>query len=334
MQQLTPACHRYLIADYERQNFSVSQCKWDANTQSHIVAIKPPGYNTPSPHHGLSAGAIAGTVIGCVAFFVLLVLLGIWLKRRKRPQPTEQVPILVQELDAKEKDPFTPDDDPDKTDFARLRHAELDTVEHKGHEIDGQPQSPAASEVAGVEQQRFELDATERRSRTLSSPISALSASSSPTKLHRRGLSDPVSVTTERSDTTSEQSEPVPPAGGTHTPQSRSRSFSRIFHQRQLSDPISTRSDQSDTIPEHHNEHLSGPISPISESPTSPRRTRSLATRLHKREPSDPVSLASEPSEDAIPEQQSHAPSFVRTRSDTTGLHRREISDPDSVIEE
>jgi hypothetical protein len=33
---------RYLIADYERSNFSICQRKWDANAQEDIQTILPP----------------------------------------------------------------------------------------------------------------------------------------------------------------------------------------------------------------------------------------------------------------------------------------------------
>ena len=323
-QNLTLACCRYLIADYERNNFSVSQCSWDSGMPPHIVAIKPPGLNT-SGSHKLSAGAIAGIAVGCVVILILLVSLGVWVKVRNRRKRLEQSASLVPELDAQEKDPFTPND-MDKSDFPQYRRAErraeLDTVEHKGHEIDGQPQSPA--EVAS-EEQRFELAATERHSRTLSSPISAMTVELGRPGLHKRELSDPVSITTGGSDAKSQQSEPISPAGESQNSPRSSRSLANKLHKRDLSDPVSVATARSDFIQEYGGEQ-SEPVSPTSASPVSPRRTRSLATALHKRELSEPVSLATQTSEDAMQSQehkQSDSISPIRARSDVTGLHKR-----------
>lgn len=251
------------------------------------------------------------------------------MKVRNREKRSEQSASLVPELDAQEKDPFTPDDI-DKSDFQQYRRAELDTVEHKGHEIDGQPQSPA--EVGG-EEQRFELAATERHSRTLSSPISAMTAVSGTPRLHKRELSDPVSITTEGSDAKSRQSEPISPAGESQNSPRSSGSLATKLHKRDLSDPVSVATVRSDAIQEQGSEQLE-PVSPTSVSPSSPKRTRSLATALHKRELSDPVSLSSQTSEDAMQSPQheeSDSISPIRARSDVTGLHKRQLSDPVSL---
>ena len=310
----------------------MSQCSWDTGTKSHIVAIKPPGLNASSGSHKLSAGAIAGIVVGCLAILIILASFGAWMQVRKRGKKPRQPVSLVPELDAKEKDPFTPHD-VDKSDFQQYRHAELETVEHRGHEIDGQPQSP--SEVGG-EEQRFELAATERHSRTLSSPISAMTVGSDATRLHKRELSDPVSITTKGSDAKSQQSESISPAVESRTSPRSSRSLATKLHKRELSDPVSVATARSDVIQEQRSEQ-SEPVSPTSDSPVNPRRTRSLATTLHKRELSDPVSLATETSEDAMqspPREQAGSISPVRARSDVTGLHKRQLSEPVSLPDE
>lgn len=236
-------------------------------------------------------------------------------RNRRKVLPGHSVGVVA-ELDAKEKDPFTPDD-MDKSDYQQYRHAELDTVEHKGHEIDGQPRSPP--EVDG-EEQRFELAATERQSRTLSSPISAMTARSDATRLHKREMSDPISVTTEGSDAKSQQSEPISPSGESQTSPRSSRSLATWLHKRDLSDPVSLVASGPDAIEEHRGEQ-SEPVSPTSEGPVSPRRSRSLATALHRRELSDPVSLTSQTSEDATQspqDEQADSISPIRARSDVT----------------
>ena len=83
----------YLIADYERSNFSVFPCKWEANAQSTIVAI--PSINdtttsnnttTPATPHSakssISVGLIVGIVIGALVVIAIAAFL-IWYFRRR-----------------------------------------------------------------------------------------------------------------------------------------------------------------------------------------------------------------------------------------------------------
>jgi hypothetical protein len=79
----------YLIVDYERGNFSVHPCVWNANCASNIVAIEPPSSSVsptatalpslvPMPgSSGISGGAIAGIVIG-VLFGVVAIAGCLW----------------------------------------------------------------------------------------------------------------------------------------------------------------------------------------------------------------------------------------------------------------
>ncbi|TVY17027.1 hypothetical protein LARI1_G006003 [Lachnellula arida] len=93
----------YLTVDYERGNFSVSQCLWNDGAASQVVTISAPSNGTGSggsgsehgppavKKQGVSTGAIVGIV---VAVLVLLAvggaLLWIFLQRRKRsPPPVE-----------------------------------------------------------------------------------------------------------------------------------------------------------------------------------------------------------------------------------------------------
>ncbi|KAH7083520.1 peptidase aspartic [Paraphoma chrysanthemicola] len=82
----------YVIADYERQNFSVWPCKWDESTMNDkVVTILPRGEFIGSDNSGrrkgLGGGAIAGIAVGCVA---VVFILGLWLwlhwRRRGRVQ--------------------------------------------------------------------------------------------------------------------------------------------------------------------------------------------------------------------------------------------------------
>ena len=113
----------YVIADYERSNFSIFQAVFpDLSTKSNITAIHPPSFGVPiqQSQKGLTKGTTAGIVIGVVCFAVLILTtsLLIWRRRqnaaqRKVQEPTDQVhefrkPELCgngSKLDANEKSP-------------------------------------------------------------------------------------------------------------------------------------------------------------------------------------------------------------------------------------
>jgi hypothetical protein len=100
-----------VIADYERRNFSVSQCKWDAAASQNIVAILQPSSslssNTTNPAsastHPPPIAPIAGAAGGGVVIFVSLFVLFFILRRKKRAKATNSTPpddtILKPELD-------------------------------------------------------------------------------------------------------------------------------------------------------------------------------------------------------------------------------------------
>jgi hypothetical protein len=92
--------HRYLIADYERGNFSLSQCTFVPGTPSNIVTIKSiadatssadgssttSGSSNPSNKSGISGGAIGGIVVAAVVMIAgLFGLLFFLRKNRKWP---------------------------------------------------------------------------------------------------------------------------------------------------------------------------------------------------------------------------------------------------------
>jgi hypothetical protein len=109
----------YVTADYERHNFSVSQCTWDAVAKEDIIPIYPPsptnGTGSPSDITSssafpLSAGIIAGIAIGIAAILVLLaILILILIRKRRRAQNANRLAaaaeangFLKPELDAQE----------------------------------------------------------------------------------------------------------------------------------------------------------------------------------------------------------------------------------------
>jgi hypothetical protein len=96
----------YLIVDYERQSFSVSQAAFnDPMPKEDIVPIISPTYGnitsnsttpitpnpTPSSKSGISGGAIAGIAIGVVAVIglILAAIFLWWRKRSKSKKPAE-----------------------------------------------------------------------------------------------------------------------------------------------------------------------------------------------------------------------------------------------------
>ncbi|KAH9842094.1 putative peptidase A1 family protein [Teratosphaeria destructans] len=94
----------YLIADYDRSNFTVAPCKWDSNTTNPLIrSIYSPNItaemraNSKSGSGGISGGAIAGVVIGIVAAITLLGAV-LWFFRRRRQVEKRR----AAELEAKE----------------------------------------------------------------------------------------------------------------------------------------------------------------------------------------------------------------------------------------
>ncbi|EMC99786.1 hypothetical protein BAUCODRAFT_119360 [Baudoinia panamericana UAMH 10762] len=126
----------YLIADFERYNFTVAQTAYDNVLTKHLVAIeKPVGNNTSGTQtstrtsKGVSAGAIAGIVIAAIAG-IALIAWAIWFVIRRNKRKHQPVPTA---------DPEEPDKSeeysPDKKDDA-----------HRGSEL---PSENAFSEAPG-----------------------------------------------------------------------------------------------------------------------------------------------------------------------------------------
>jgi hypothetical protein len=100
----------YLTVDYERGNFSVSQCTWVDGAASVIVPIlsksaaavttgvasaSSTAISTPSS--GISGGAIAGVVIAIVAVLALLAGALFWWLRRRRLQAAQAAAPTAEE---------------------------------------------------------------------------------------------------------------------------------------------------------------------------------------------------------------------------------------------
>ncbi|CAD0109001.1 unnamed protein product [Aureobasidium uvarum] len=77
----------YVVADYERRNFTVAPCVWEQNSASEIRTIFSPDskFSFGGKSSGISGGAIAGIVIGVLA--IIAILAGaLWFMRRKKQQ--------------------------------------------------------------------------------------------------------------------------------------------------------------------------------------------------------------------------------------------------------
>jgi hypothetical protein len=77
--------HSYVIADYERSNFSVSQCVWKEDNPAQIVAINSPSEKQKSP--GLSNGAMIAIIVSAVVAVMILgstIYIYIRVKKRRR----------------------------------------------------------------------------------------------------------------------------------------------------------------------------------------------------------------------------------------------------------
>jgi hypothetical protein len=119
----------YVVTDYERQSFSVSQAQFpDASriSEKTIVAIDAPGTKRKSK---LPAGTIAGAVVGAVVGVLLVVIGVLWLIRQRKRKSH----IIVVEETYTDKD-YRGDEE---LDGQEAQVHEMEHTRHKGSEIDG-----------------------------------------------------------------------------------------------------------------------------------------------------------------------------------------------------
>lgn len=90
---------RYITVDYERSNFSISQCLFQEGSQQKLVGIPPvnntaPGSTSNAPASKFSSHTTIIAVVVAVVVFVLLVIAAIWLffyiKRRNKKRKVAQ----------------------------------------------------------------------------------------------------------------------------------------------------------------------------------------------------------------------------------------------------
>ncbi|TVY13584.1 hypothetical protein LARI1_G008652 [Lachnellula arida] len=96
---------RYLIADYERSNFSISQRKWDANAKANVQPILLSS-DTPATHKKTNVGLYVGITIGIAALVTFLVAGFIIL--RKKYKKTRAIRTELQLMPAHSPKPSLP----------------------------------------------------------------------------------------------------------------------------------------------------------------------------------------------------------------------------------
>lgn len=86
--------YRYLIVNYEHNNFSVSQNVWNEDARSQILAIRSANSTTPPPpkpaaKSGVSTGAIVGIIVAIVALILAAAGATFFIIRRHRKRRKE-----------------------------------------------------------------------------------------------------------------------------------------------------------------------------------------------------------------------------------------------------
>lgn len=146
--------NRYLIVDYERQNFSISQSAFIENTKQNLVSIPPRGNETlvinrttqrPPTSSKLSGGVLAGIIVAILTLIILVSGSIIFLIRRRKANVAksklDETPFEKPELDAQTKPVVSELYSP---------HGEADSRElNKVGELDATMEIRAAVEVEG-----------------------------------------------------------------------------------------------------------------------------------------------------------------------------------------
>lgn len=143
----------YIIVDYERSNFSVSQALFqDPNPQRIVTidAVSPHNNstltNSNSSSHGLSRGTIAGIIISAIAA-LLMIGIAIYIRWKRSAKQSAEIPI---------------DSTASKRQFAEYRKAELAADEEsQKNELTADEESGKSELAADKDFGRIELAADE-----------------------------------------------------------------------------------------------------------------------------------------------------------------------------
>jgi hypothetical protein len=130
-----------LTADYERGNFSVSQAIWNDTAPADIKPIiSPSSSNTITKPSKLSAGAIAGIVIGAVVLLLAAGAAAAYLWRRKRQTRNRAAEL---EAESAKANPVVSSKEEAPEGDKKLPWAELDGIDGSRHEVSGAGRLPA-----------------------------------------------------------------------------------------------------------------------------------------------------------------------------------------------
>lgn len=146
--------NRYLIVDYERQNFSLSQSAFIENTKQNLIPIPPLGNDTsvinrtpqqPPASSKLSGGVLTGIIVAILTLIILVSGSIIFLIRRRKANlakfKQEETSFEKPELDAQTKPVISELYNP---------HGEADSREiNKNVELDATMEIRTAAEVEG-----------------------------------------------------------------------------------------------------------------------------------------------------------------------------------------
>ena len=166
--------NRYLIVDYERQNFSISQSTYSKATKESLVSIPPRGNDTlviartaqrPPTSSKMSGGVLAGIIVAILTLIILVCGSIIFLIRRRKSSLAKSKPdetLEKQELDAQTKpviiELYCPDGEADSREIGELDATTRVEVEGSrgGFEMEG---SKGAVEMESNAPAAVELDA-------------------------------------------------------------------------------------------------------------------------------------------------------------------------------
>ena len=139
---------RYLTADYEPRFFNISQCTWSEGAKQNIVTIrskdsesdtdtKPSSgpsttiddnSETAKPRSSLTAGGIAGVVVGVISLIAIVAGSAFILLRRRRASQAAQAATNTS----------NPDLDSPKSDFGELSVLDRDQVRKDQESLQGE----------------------------------------------------------------------------------------------------------------------------------------------------------------------------------------------------
>lgn len=167
----------YVIADYERKNFTVAQAAFPSDADQEIRSILPPANITAvemRKSKGLGTAAIAGIAVGAAALFLLLILsLFLLTRKQKRKRQPESAGDLSKTTSMAEKS---------QTD-AEFQHNKTTNVYEIGH--GSLPEPKKTIWEMSATQARCELEGNDTRDRAeLESSASKWKRTSAPIAIY------------------------------------------------------------------------------------------------------------------------------------------------------